>query len=1133
MRFQDSIAKIRAGMQAAGKTPACPSEEEWPQIATGLTPDAKAGPLIEHAARCGHCGPLLREAMEDMAEPDAQASAEIDAVATPAWQRALAQRMEAVSAPVAPARVESRSGWLDWLRLPAWGYAVAAAAVIVTVTGLVWFRTRETDLQKTERLLAQAYTEQRILDTRFGDAPYSPKRVQRGGSLDEPAELSEAKAKATTGLKEHPEDPVWLAARARVDLLEGDYEKAIERFRRSLGIEPDSASLQADLASAYFLRAQSLDRPIDYAAAYELWSQALAKRPDDQAILYNHALAAEKNFAIQTAMEDWNHYLKLDSKSGWADEARKHLQSLQNMPKGRKERAPVLFYNPEDFSSHFDAGRADQSIEAYLDIAVRKWLPLAYSEAADAPVARKSLIQLAKLAAQKHNDTWLRELLATGQSKEMNAAIGVLGKAIVENARGKSAEAAGDAKRAQRLFTQARSAPGRLRSNLEHVYALQRSMDARHCQEELGPLQKELARHAFLWASSQAAMEQYVCAMYLNDKARAGQAIEFATALARDANYGTQTLRALGFRGDLAAFRGDFPAAWVVGVNGLQRFWAGSVPAIRGFQFYSDMLIISETQQWNHLGVAVAREDAMLAAEMEDRLQEPLTRVRLAALAQAAGKPDLAAAELLRSEELYRRVDSNVVTEKYRAYGDLEWARLELSRNLDQRAILRLDHVREILPSIGTYLLPLGYYRTLGELEMKQGRRHEAEEALQAAAQEAEHGLLTLRSDRERIVWTHESDSVYRALVQLRWQQGDVAGAWELWEWYRAAPLRSASRRQAPKYRSLLESLNRETVLSYALLQDGLAIWVADSRGVEGRWRAGATDRVSRLSRRFSEDCSRPDSEPRVLEQLGRDLYAELVAPVADLLPTDHVLVIEPDDALSEVPFQALVVPSGSYLSDQFALLTSPGMSYRECLRPSRVLSAKEPALVVGVSQATSLRNLPDAIEEARAVAGAFVHAVSLSDQEASIQRLDEELPQAAIFHFAGHARSDLAGTGLILNRGDTTLFGVEHLTAHQLRHCQLAVLSACATDRGEQEGLYDPDSLVRAFLASGVPHVIASRWNVDSAAAAAFMKLFYQALFSGHDIPAGLRLAAAELRKSQGLSHPYYWATFNGFGKS
>ena len=92
----------------------------------------------------------------------------------------------------------------------------------------------------------------------------------------------------------------------------------------------------------------------------------------------------------------------------------------------------------------------------------------------------------------------------------------------------------------------------------------------------------------------------------------------------------------------------------------------------------------------------------------------------------------------------------------------------------------------------------------------------------------------------------------------------------------------------------------------------------------------------------------------------------------------------------------------------------------------------------------------------------------------------------------------------------------------------ELVILSACDTALGKDvkgEGLI---GIVRGFMYSGTPRVLASPWKVDDDATAERMTEFYRQL-----LECGLRPAAAlrqaqiaQLRKRSRRS-PFYWAAF------
>jgi hypothetical protein len=110
--------------------PACPPEDTWARVATGLIPDREAAPWIAHAAECEFCGPLLREATEDLAvEATPEELNQVREMITPEWRLRMARSMSAASGAgfsgeippegaqeAGSAEPQPRGGWLDWLR---------------------------------------------------------------------------------------------------------------------------------------------------------------------------------------------------------------------------------------------------------------------------------------------------------------------------------------------------------------------------------------------------------------------------------------------------------------------------------------------------------------------------------------------------------------------------------------------------------------------------------------------------------------------------------------------------------------------------------------------------------------------------------------------------------------------------------------------------------------------------------------------------------------------------------------------------------------------------------------------------------------------------------------------------------
>jgi CHAT domain-containing protein len=93
-----------------------------------------------------------------------------------------------------------------------------------------------------------------------------------------------------------------------------------------------------------------------------------------------------------------------------------------------------------------------------------------------------------------------------------------------------------------------------------------------------------------------------------------------------------------------------------------------------------------------------------------------------------------------------------------------------------------------------------------------------------------------------------------------------------------------------------------------------------------------------------------------------------------------------------------------------------------------------------------------------------------------------------------------------------------------------LVMLAACSTGRAAGED-NDPSSVMaRQFIMAGVPEVIASRWDVDSRATSALVKMFYMKVAQGASSEEALIASVRELREQPAFAHPYFWAAFDLF---
>lgn len=290
----------------------CPSSAEIRD--PGLEPGRLAY-IYEHAEHCEACARILSE------DPDAGVE---EAVA--ALPSSTAAGRAAIVADLAPRRAKPRVPWQ-------WGLA-AAAAVAAIIFSMQWYRSRPGPGEAALEMLSAASTEMRTMELRFPGAGYAAVQVAMGSGGQQAASLIRAKARIQDEAAAAPEDGTVLQAAGRASLLEWDPAGAMQNLRRALEKRPGDAAILADLAMAYYERAeQSGERgAADYAEMAELLNRSLAARPRDPPALFNLAIAYEKLHMNTKAMEAWERYLALPAEAGWAAEATARLEALKKKP---------------------------------------------------------------------------------------------------------------------------------------------------------------------------------------------------------------------------------------------------------------------------------------------------------------------------------------------------------------------------------------------------------------------------------------------------------------------------------------------------------------------------------------------------------------------------------------------------------------------------------------------------------------------------------------------------------------------------------------------------------------------------------------------------------------------------------
>lgn len=294
------------------------------------------------------------------------------------------------------------------------------------------------------------------------------------------------------------------------------------------------------------------------------------------------------------------------------------------------------------------------------------------------------------------------------------------------------------------------------------------------------------------------------------------------------------------------------------------------------------------------------------------------------------------------------------------------------------------------------------------------------------------------------------------------------------------------------------------------------------------------------------------------IDGLAREMYDLLLRPAQEQLKNMTALVIVPDDALWELPFQALKPASDRYLMEECAVSYVPSLTVlREMMKPrvrktpatTTLLAFGNPYIgeetaqkVASVFMGEKLLPLPEAEKQVKALRAIYGPERSriYVGSDAREDRAKIESGSCRILHIATHGivnDSSPMYSHLVLAQpeGDSKEDGL--LEAWEIMdldlRADLAVLSACDTARGRVASGEGMTGLAWALFMAGCPTTVVSQWRVEAASTTELMIEFHRNLKRGSNARSpitkaeSLRLASLKLLRSRAYRHPFYWAAF------
>ncbi|HBB87915.1 MAG TPA: hypothetical protein DC047_09895 [Blastocatellia bacterium] len=364
-----------------------------------------------------------------------------------------------------------------------------------------------------------------------------------------------------------------------------------------------------------------------------------------------------------------------------------------------------------------------------------------------------------------------------------------------------------------------------------------------------------------------------------------------------------------------------------------------------------------------------------------------------------------------------------------------------------------------------------------------------------------------------------------------------------------------------------------ESVLEFCLGEERSFAWLISRQTVSFEILPGRRE-IEGTVRQYVNDLSVAPTnlhlQSSVTKQraMAEDLFTMLFGKLADQLHADSKLIVVPDGLLNQVPYESLV-HNGRYLIEDHQISYLPSASLIELLRQppksasdlkgqldllafgdpvfqqrsKTSLSRKLPAALSEINRTswdwdmTNLSRLPRTRDEVEYIASLIPterERLYLGKDSTEKAFKQEALSKYKWIHLATHSLVDERNPGrssVVLgpdgNNDEDGFLRATEIADLDL-NCDLVVLSACETGRGQLlsgEGII---GLSRSFFIAGARSVVVSQWAVSDISTAQLMKDFYQQLINNVAKAAALR--EAKLRMLNGGSetrHPYYWAPF------
>ena len=1079
---------------------------------------------------------------------------------------------------------------LAWWRRPEFGpYLAAAASLMVIFVGyVVWRMISPSVVGQGLTALAYAYREQRPFEARISGFNYAPAVEARGGPPKIDTVSNDLAATLLMGaVTKHPNADSHHALGAYY-LANRDFDKAIAQFEEALRAEPNDAQLHSDLGAALLEKgkaeqAEDLNRGAqELSQSLEHLNRALDLRDSLLEALFNLGLAREAVGLSGQAEDCWRKYLDKDSQSPWADEARRHLDQLEMRRRQTGQRhqnsiEDILSAYRERDSEKVWALLASnreqvtrQLIAAHLD-------GIGHQPTSASRTPMEGLAYAGDLDIRKVGDRYAFDLAAYYESASRRqlasatTAVDLLRQAEKAYQRAALDQTLGLYTRAQRALYEAGDRCEEQLATCGIGLTLMEMARTEQSGALFAALARECEAYGYRWLRARALFYQSAIEFSRNEYSKAIASARQARTEAEAVSEKSCLVSAIDALVEYHRVLANRSECFEEISLSLPRIEGASLGSIALSRHYGIIALALNTFGL-HNAAADCQQEAVRFALMipEDFASISVAYSHLGLMYGKLQKLDDALKTL---DMAYAQAEVHAAEragQEKMAYAALQMGNLRRETGDYVNALLNYNHGIELYARLDYPTFLYQAYKGRLVCFVAQNDVEAARKQLTDIMALMDRHRANIFEEENRNNFFDVEQSVYDLAVGFEYgHMGHVRKAFEYAESSRGRSLLDSNGRAAtdksnarPRIASpfSIEQIQARIpttarLLEYAVIDDKVVIWILSPSGFDSAdVHFPEKELTETVSRYLSALQGSTVEDEKTSLQLGRELYAKLIAPVECYLGGTRSLYIVPDKVLYRLPWDALMTGDRFLVEDYLVTVCPSATLFAVCTdeadqkggsREERILSIGDPSF--DPHQFPSLPRLWDAAHEATDVAEMYpsVSRARLIGGEAREQTVRDELMKADVAHFAMHCVIDErspAHSCLVLAKepesnpqpGIDGVLQAQEICAMRLPRTRLVVLSACQTG---VERYYRGEGMIgmaRAFFEAGVPVVVSSLWPVDSQATAELMIRFHgYRKQEGRPVSEALRLAKLSLLGGlpKGQQPPSVWAAFQTFG--